>query len=43
MGMTLVGKITGMVDCQWADSAGAVRAGRRVPLGRKYVLSVRTD
>ncbi len=35
-----VGRITGLVDCQWADPEAA-RAGREpsVPLGRQYALS----
>ena len=34
-----VGRITGMVDCKWADSSTAAINGAHVPLGRKYVLS----
>lgn len=34
-----VGRITGMVDCEWADRDTAVPGCVAVPLGRKYVLS----
>jgi hypothetical protein len=34
-----VGRITGMIDCQWADSQTEAFNGSSVPLGRKYVLS----
>jgi hypothetical protein len=32
------GRITGMVDCQWADESTATMCGAHVPLGRKYAL-----
>jgi hypothetical protein len=35
----LVGRITGMVDRQWADESTATVNGARVPLGRKYDLA----
>lgn len=34
-----VGRITGMVDCQWADESTAAINGDYVPLDRKYTLS----
>lgn len=34
-----VGRITGMVDCEWADSHTAVPGLVAVPLGRKYALA----
>ena len=39
--MESVGRITGMVDCQWADRVRLrpVRRSRTVPLGRKYALA----
>lgn len=38
-GSAFVGRITGMVECQWADSSMAAFNGAHVPLGRKYVLT----
>ena len=35
----LVGRITGMVDCQWADPATEACERDSVPLGRKYALA----
>jgi hypothetical protein len=35
----IVGRITGMVDCQWVDDATAAISGAHVPLGRKYALT----
>ena len=35
----LVGQITGMVNCQWADRATEASNCARVPLGRKYALA----
>lgn len=35
----LVGRITGMVDCQWADESMAAINGSYVSLGHKYALS----
>jgi hypothetical protein len=35
----LVGRITGMVDCQWVDGSMAAINGQRVSLRRKYALS----
>ena len=35
----LVGRITGMVDCQWVDASTAVVKGTHVPLGRAYALA----
>lgn len=37
--MPFVGRITGMVDCQWADAQTAVFNGTHVSLGRKYALT----
>ena len=37
--MEVVGKITGMVDCNWADPQTATIDGANVLLGRKYALS----
>ena len=37
--MEFVGRITGMVDCQWADASTEAVNGAYVPLGRKYALS----
>ena len=34
-----VGRITGMVDCQWTDPAAAPADREPVPLGRKYALA----
>jgi hypothetical protein len=34
-----VGRITGMVDCQWADPNTAAFNGAHVPLERKYALA----
>jgi hypothetical protein len=34
-----VGRITGMVDCQWSDPATEAFNGASVPLGRTYALS----
>jgi hypothetical protein len=34
----VVGRITGMIDCQWANPRTAAVDGASVPLGRKYVL-----
>jgi hypothetical protein len=35
----LVGQITGVVDCQWADPRTAVSDGDGVPLGQKFALA----
>jgi hypothetical protein len=35
----IVGRITGMLDCQWADPQAEAFDGTNVPLGRKYALS----
>ena len=35
----VVGRITGMVDCKWADHATEASDGDRVPLGRQYALA----
>jgi hypothetical protein len=37
--MTFIGRITGMVDCQWADPKTETIEGAYVPLGRKYALA----
>lgn len=37
--MPFVGRITGMVDCEWADESTAAANGAHVCLGRKYALS----
>ena len=37
--MEIVGKITGMVDCKWADPNTAAFNGANVRLGRKYALA----
>lgn len=37
--MEFIGRITGMVDCRWADESTASINGAYVPLGRKYSLS----
>jgi hypothetical protein len=37
--MEFVGRITGMVDCQWSDPHTAVPGPVAVPLGRKYALA----
>jgi hypothetical protein len=34
-----IGRITDLIDCQWADAGGQANRGDFVPLGRKYVLS----
>ena len=34
-----VGRITGMVDCQWTEDATVAINGARVPLSRKYALA----
>jgi hypothetical protein len=34
-----VGRITGMVDCKWADESTAAFNGAHVALGRKYTLA----
>ncbi len=34
-----VGRVTGIIDVQWADVQTATVAGAKVPLGRKYALS----
>ena len=34
-----VGRITGMVDCQWADDSSTALNGAHVPLERKYTLA----
>jgi hypothetical protein len=34
-----VGRVTGMVDCQWADPKTATVNGARVALGQKYLLA----
>jgi hypothetical protein len=36
---SVVARITGMVDCQWADETMSVVNGDHVPLNRKYTLS----
>lgn len=38
-GMQFVGRITGMVDCRWADPDTAAIGCVAVPLGRKYSLA----
>lgn len=38
-GMTFVGRITGLVNCEWADPETAVVGPVAVPLGRKYALA----
>ena len=35
----LVGRVTGMVDCQWADPKTGTVLHANVPLGRKYALA----
>jgi hypothetical protein len=35
---TFVGRVSGMVDCQWADDATATYAGAGVALNRRYAL-----
>ena len=35
----VVGRITGMVNCQWADRATEAFPGEHVPLGHKYSLA----
>ena len=35
----LVGRITGMVDCRWADPTTKASDRDGVPLGRKYALA----
>jgi hypothetical protein len=35
---TIVGRITGMVDCKWADTDTKAFNGAHVPLGRRYAL-----
>jgi hypothetical protein len=37
--MQFVGRITGMVECEWSDPTTAVPGPVAVPLGRKYALS----
>lgn len=37
--MQFVGRITGMIDCQWADESTAAINGAHVPLARKYALA----
>ena len=37
--MEFVGRITGMVDCKWADVSTAAINGANAPLGRKYALA----
>ena len=37
--LTVVGKITGMVDCKWADLNTETLYGANVLLGRKYALA----
>ena len=37
--LEIVGKITGMVDCKWADPNTAAFHGANVLLGRKYALA----
>jgi hypothetical protein len=37
--MLFVGRITGMVDCQWEDASTEAVNGAYVPLGRKYALA----
>ena len=32
----LVGRITGMVDCRWADTVMEASPGDTIPLGRRY-------
>ncbi len=36
--MVVVGRVTGMVDCQWADPKTAAVLYAHVPLGHKYAL-----
>jgi hypothetical protein len=35
----LVGRITGMVDCRWADPTTEAISGAYVPMGRRYALA----
>ena len=37
--MELVGRITGMVDCKWADPSTEALPGSDISLGRKYSLA----
>ena len=37
--MVFVGRVTGMVDCQWSDARTGTVAYAYVPLGRKYALA----
>ena len=37
--LEFVGRVTGMVDVQWADVQTATVSGANVPLGRRYALS----
>ena len=37
--MVFVGRVTGMINCRWADSATMTYLGSSVPLGRRYALS----
>jgi hypothetical protein len=37
--MVFVGRITGLVDCEWSDPTTAVPGPAAVPLGRKYALA----
>jgi hypothetical protein len=37
--MQFVGRITAMVDCQWAESSTEPVRGANVPIGRRYALS----
>jgi hypothetical protein len=36
---TFVGRVTGLVDCRWADAKTEALAGAHVPLGRRYTLA----
>ena len=35
---TVVGRVTKITDCQWADPSDAAKDGAFVPLGRKFAL-----
>lgn len=36
--MQFVGRVTGMVACQWADAANSASLGQSVSIGRRYAL-----
>ncbi len=35
----IVGRVTGMLDCEWSDTATSASEGTRIPLGRRIALS----